>query len=83
MGVLAFQQFDQLGQLRGEGTQLPAVASGLRHQGGKTTTAIAQRPIEHGIDGEGAALGIRDLIATRSNFLCPSSELSTRKGLQN
>ena len=81
--VLAFQPFDQLGQLRGEGARLPAVASGLRRQGGKTTTAIAQRPIEQGIDGEGAALGIRDVIATRSNFLRPAGELSTRKGLQD
>jgi len=37
--------------------------SRLLRQGGKTTAAIAQRPIEQGIDGEGVALGIRDVTA--------------------
>src|SRR5205807_6944563 len=57
VGVLAFQSFDQFGQLRGEGARLPAVASGLRRQGGKTTTAIAQRPVEQSIDGDRGTLG--------------------------
>src|SRR5438270_678908 len=81
--VLSFQSFDQLGQLWGEGARLPAVPTGLRRQGGKTTTAIPQCPVEQGIDREGGALGIRDLITSRSNFLCSSCELSTRQGLQN
>src|SRR5256886_10198504 len=72
-----------LGQLWGEGARLPAVPTGLRRQGGKTTTAIPQCPVEQGIDREGGALGIRDLITSRSNFLCSSCELSTRQGLQN
>src|SRR5438876_36767 len=55
--VLSFQSFDQLGQLWGEGARLPPVPSGLRRQGGKTTAAIAQRPVEQGVDGEGVALG--------------------------
>ena len=81
--VLALQSFDQFSQLRREGPRLPAVASGLRRLVCKTTTAITQRPIEQGIDREGGALGIRDLIGTCSNFLRTSSEFSTRKALQN
>jgi hypothetical protein len=43
MWVLAFQAFDQFGQLGWNGTRLSAIAARFGSQGGKATTAIAQR----------------------------------------
>jgi hypothetical protein len=60
--ILPLQSFDQLGQLGWHHPGLPAIASRLRSQGRKTTAAIAQCPIEQGIDRERAALGVGDLI---------------------
>ena len=57
MRVLAFETFDQIGKLWSDGARLSAVLPRLRGEGFKTTVAVAERPIQQGIDGNRCAFG--------------------------
>src|ERR1700730_11073903 len=83
MLVLAFQAFDHLGQLWWNDTRLPAIASLFRSQGRKATAAIAQNPIEQGVNRNRSALGVGDLILARGDLLRPSREFTVGQNLQN
>src|ERR1700730_1787616 len=82
MWVLAFQAFDHLGQLWWNDTRLPAIASLFRSQGRKATAAIAQNPIEQGVNRNRSALGVGDLILARGDLLRPSREFTVGQNLQ-
>src|SRR5437016_14084645 len=83
MRVLALQPFDELGQLWWDNARLPAIAARFRSQGGKATAAIAQCPIQQGVDRKRSALRIRDLVLARSDLLRPAREFAARQDLQN
>jgi hypothetical protein len=55
----------------------------LRSQGGKTTAAIAQCPIEQGIDRKRVTLGVGDFVVACGNLLRAASEFSARESLQD
>src|SRR5215469_3586581 len=83
MWVLAFQAFDQFGQLGWNDTRLPAIASLFPSQGWNATAAIAQHPIEQGVNRKRSALGVGDLVLARGDLLSPPREFTVRQHLQN
>jgi len=62
MGIFAFETFDEIGQLRRDGARLPAVLARLGGQGFKAPGAVAQCPVQQGIDGDRSALRAGDLV---------------------
>ena len=56
MRVFAFETFDQIGELWGDGARLAAVLPRLGRQGFEAAAAVAERPIQQRIDGHRGAL---------------------------
>src|SRR5271165_7368057 len=82
-GVFAFEAFDEAGELRGEGARLAAVLAWFGGQGLETVGAVAEGPIEQGIDGNGNAFGIGDVVVTGGDLLGAAGEFTARQGFQN
>ena len=76
MRVFAFEAFDQVGELRGNGAGLAAVLARLGSQGLEAAVAVAERPIQQRIDGNRGALGIGDVVVAGGDLLGAAGEFA-------
>ena len=83
MRVFAFQTFDQVGELRGDGARLAAVLARFRGQGIEAAAAIAERPLEQSIDGNRNPLGIGNVVLTGGNLLGAAGEFPAGQGFEH
>ena len=82
MRVFAFETFDQVGELRGDGARLSAVLARFGGQGFEAAVAIAERPLQQGIDGNRNALGIGNVVVTGGNLLGAAGEFDRGAGVR-
>ena len=83
MRVFAFETFDEVGQLRGQGARLAAVLARFGSQGLEAAGAVAERPIQQRIDGNRSAFGIGDVVVTGGNLLGAAGEFAAGKGFEH
>ena len=83
MRVFAFQAFDQVGELRGDGARLAAVLARFGGQGIEAAVAIAERPLEQRIDRNRNPLGIGNVVLTGGNLLSAAGEFTAGKGFEH
>ena len=81
--VLAFEAFDEVGELRRDGAGLPAVLARLRSESFEAAVAIAKRPIQQSVDRNACALGERNLVMASGNLLRTAGEFAAGQRLQN
>src|SRR5271157_5472251 len=83
MWVFAFEAFDEAGELWGQGARLAAVLPRFGRQGLEAAGAIAKRPIQQRIDGNGNAFGIGDGVVTGGNLLGAAGEFSAGQSFEH
>ncbi len=83
MRVLALQPFDQIGELRGDGAGLSPVLPRLGRQSFEAAVAIAERPFQQRIDGNGGALGAGNLVVASGDLLGATGEFAARQRFQH
>ena len=83
MRIFAFEAFDEVGELRGDGARLAAILAGLRRQGFEAAVAVAQRPIQQRIDGNGGAFGIGDVVVAGGDLFGAAGEFAARQRFQH
>ena len=83
MRILALEAFDQVGELRSDGARLTAVLARFGGQGIEAAAAIAERPLEQGIDRNGNPLGIGNVVLAGGNLLRAAGEFTAGKGFEH
>jgi hypothetical protein len=83
MRILAFETFDEAGQLRGDSARLAPVLARLGSERLEAASAVAHRPIQQGIDGHRRALRIGDVEVAGGNLLGAPGEFAAGKTLDD
>ena len=83
MRIFALETFDQRGELRGDGARLPAVLARFGGQGFEAAAAIAERPLEQGIDRNRNPLGIGNVVLTGGKLFGAAGELTAGQGFEH
>src|SRR5439155_10274230 len=65
------------------GARLAAVLARFGRQGLEAAGAVAERPIQQGIDGNRNAFGIGNVVMTGGNLLGAAGEFSARKSFEH
>jgi hypothetical protein len=79
MRVYPLEAFDQVGDLRRDGAELPPIGSWFGNQGFETTFAVAEHPVEQTIDRNRRPFGIGEIVVTGGNLPSAPREFPRRK----
>ncbi len=83
MRVLAFEAFDEVGELRVMARDWPRSWRGLGASASKPPRAIAQRPIQQGIHRNRSAFGIGNVVVAGGNLLGAAREFAAGQGFEH